>query len=171
MQIVEVGVFLSSIPETHFPRQTHQETRLPSKHQASSSKQQNKLLYSPIHATNERLKSQPLLLLLHTHTFARMTPGKVLQAYLSRRFRFLFMYFVEKLLESILKGLVFGALVEFAHKVSAGAEGVVAKSQGSIAEILPGGKRKAIASASILLRRGGKEERERELRREEKEEK
>jgi hypothetical protein len=43
-------------------------------------------------------------------------------------------------------------LVEFAHEVAAGAEGVVAESQGSIAEILPGGKRKAIASASTLLR-------------------
>jgi hypothetical protein len=43
-------------------------------------------------------------------------------------------------------------LVEFAHEVSAGAEGVVAKSQGSIAEILPGGKRKAIASASALFK-------------------
>jgi hypothetical protein len=60
--------------------------------------------------------------------------------------------FIEKLLESILKGLVFGALVEFAHEVAAGAEGVVAESQGSIAEILPGGKRKAIASASTLLK-------------------
>jgi antitoxin (DNA-binding transcriptional repressor) of toxin-antitoxin stability system len=51
-------------------------------------------------------------------------------------------------------------LVELAHKVSAGAEGVVAKSQGSIAEILPGGERKAIASASALFKDAkGREER------------
>jgi antitoxin (DNA-binding transcriptional repressor) of toxin-antitoxin stability system len=51
-------------------------------------------------------------------------------------------------------------LVEFAHEVSAGAEGVVAKSQGSIAKILPGGKRKAIASASALFKdvKGGRRE-------------
>jgi hypothetical protein len=66
------------------------------------------------------------------------------QAYLSRRFGFLLVYLVEKLFETILKGLVFRALVEFAHKVTAGAEGVVAKSQGSIAEILPGGKERPL---------------------------
>jgi hypothetical protein len=54
------------------------------------------------------------------------------------------MHLVEELLESILKGLVFGALVEFTHEVTAGAEGVVAKSQGSIAEILPGGKERPL---------------------------
>lgn len=43
------------------------------------------------------------------------------------------MDFIEKLLQPILKGLVFGALVEFAHEVAAGAEGVVAEGQGSIA--------------------------------------
>lgn len=47
------------------------------------------------------------------------------------------MDFVEQLLESIFKSLVFGALVEFTYEVTAGAEGVVAESQGSIAEILP----------------------------------
>jgi len=54
---------------------------------------------------------------------------------------------VKQLLQTILKGLVFGALVEFAHKVAAGAEGVVAESQGSIAEILPFENEEAIASA------------------------
>jgi hypothetical protein len=54
------------------------------------------------------------------------------------------MNLVKELLESILKGLVFGPLVEFAHEMSAGAEGVVAKSQGSIAEILPSRKKRPL---------------------------
>jgi hypothetical protein len=54
------------------------------------------------------------------------------------------MNLVEELLESILKGLVFGSLVKFAHEMSAGAEGVVAKSQGSIAEILPSRKKRPL---------------------------
>lgn len=54
------------------------------------------------------------------------------------------MNLVEELLESILKGLVFSALVEFAHEMSAGAEGVVAESQGSIAEILPSRKKRPL---------------------------
>jgi len=59
--------------------------------------------------------------------------------------------FIEKLFQSIFKGLVFGALVEFAHKVAAGAEGVVAESQGSIAEILPFENEEAIASAKCTV--------------------
>lgn len=70
---------------------------------------------------------------------------------------------VKQLFEPILKGLVFGALVEFAHEVAAGAEGVVAEGQGSIAEILPSRGKEAIASASVLsrvLRMEGREKEE-----------
>jgi hypothetical protein len=127
-----------STPETHFPRQTHQERRLLWVHQASSSTQQNKPLYSPIHTKSKPI-CQPLILytVSQHHLFTE-------QAYLSRRFRLLFMNLVKELLESILKGLVFGPLVEFAHEMSAGAEGVVAKSQGSIAEILPSRKKRPL---------------------------
>lgn len=69
------------------------------------------------------------------------------------------MNFIKKLLQSILKGFVFGALVEFAHEVAAGAEGVVAEGQGSIAEILPFGKERPFASAKVYAYRGVANER------------
>lgn len=59
------------------------------------------------------------------------------------------MNLVEQLFETILKGLVFGALIEFAHEMAAGAEGVVAESQGSIAEILPMGKGRCFSQCTL----------------------
>lgn len=59
------------------------------------------------------------------------------------------MNLVEQLLETILKGLVFGALVEFAHEMAAGAEGVVAESQGSIAKILPVGNGRCFSQCTL----------------------
>ena len=79
-------------------------------------------------------------------------------AYLSRRLRLLFVNFIKKLLQSILKGFVFGALVKFAHEVAAGAEGVVAEGQGSIAEILPFEKKGRLLQPIYFIKMEEREE-------------
>lgn len=78
-----------------------------------------------------------------------MIAGQYINAYLPRRLRLLFVNLVEQLLETILKGLVFGALVKFAHEMAAGAEGVVAESQGSIAKILPVEKGRCFSQCTL----------------------
>lgn len=72
------------------------------------------------------------------------------ETYLSRRFRFFLVDLVKEFFEACFESLVFGALVEFAEEVAAGAEGVVAEGQGCIAEVL---LKSPIASACGILKR------------------
>lgn len=63
------------------------------------------------------------------------------------------MNFIKQLSETQLEGFIFVALVEFAEEMAAGAEGIVAESQGSIAEVLLSrGENGGRCSASVILR-------------------
>lgn len=83
------------------------------------------------------LRNKPLWTPVLRSTFLTFETLSRTYAYLTRRLGLLPVHFLKELLQTQLKRLILGALVELAQIVPAGAESVITERQAGVAEILP----------------------------------